>query len=87
MCLELLDLLNEVMQVLRRGRDHRQRDIGTFTDATNNMIGRDACDARIAHRFGSRRVSVASECDRLGEAFPFGQNMNNGFIAGWRDAI
>ncbi len=56
------------MHVLGNRRDHRQGDIGTLADATDNMIGRDACNARVAHRFGGRHISIAGKRDRLGEA-------------------
>src|ERR1017187_2667826 len=85
--LELFDLLDEMMHVLRDRCDHRQCDVGTFTDATDNMIGRNACDARFAYSFGGSHVSIAGECDRLRETLALCHNFDHGFIAGRSTAI
>ena len=85
--LELFDLLHEMMHVLGDRRDHRQGDVGTFADAADDMIGRDARDARFAHRFGGRHIAVAGEGDRLREALAFGHDVDHGLVAGRRAAI
>src|SRR5450756_2700971 len=76
-----------MMHVLRDRCDHRQCDVGTFTDATDNMIGRDACDARFAYSFGGSHVSIAGECVRLRETLALCHNFDHGFIAGRSTAI
>ena len=46
--LELFHLLDETVHALGYRGDHAQRNIGTLTDATGNMIGRDTGDHRAA---------------------------------------
>ena len=83
----LFDLLNKVMQMLGGRCDHCQCNIGTFTDAPNNMVGRNACHAGIGYRFGSCWIAISSKCDCFGEASTLRQNVDHSFLAGWRNAI
>src|ERR1039457_2611148 len=80
--LELLNLLNEMMHVLGDRCDHRQCDVGTLADATDNMVSRDACNGRFTYCFGGRHVSIAGECDSLRETLTLCHDFDDGFIAG-----
>jgi hypothetical protein len=51
------------------------------------MIGGDAPYARVSDRFSGRRISISGERNCLGEAFTLCQNVDHGFVAGWRNAI
>jgi len=53
----------------------------------DDVIGRDACDAGFAHRFGGRHIPIAGEGDGLRKALALRHDFNHGFIAGWRAAV
>ena len=59
--LEVLDLLDEVVQVLRCGCDHSQRDIRVFADAADDVIGWDPHDTGVADRLGCGRITGARQ--------------------------
>ena len=50
--LSWLDLLHQIMQALRRRRDHGQRDIRIFPDAGYDMVGGHPHDACIGDCLG-----------------------------------
>jgi hypothetical protein len=54
--LELFYLLNEMMHALGSRRDHGQSNIWAPANALDNMIGRNASNTRLAHRFSCREV-------------------------------
>ena len=76
----LLDMLHQVMQMLGSGSNHGQRDVGTFTNAAHDVIGRDAHDAGVADGFGGSGVARAGESNRLAEAVPPGHDVNDRFL-------
>src|SRR6516162_3005997 len=81
LALELLNLLHQVMQVLRSGCNHCQRNVRTFANATYDMIGRYPHYAGIRDGLGGRGVTSARECNRLREAVALGQYVNHCFLA------
>jgi hypothetical protein len=80
--LELLHLLHQLMQTLRHGCDHGQRDIRIFLDAADDMICRYPYYPGIGNSLGRRRKACAGQRGRLGKTITPSKNVNHRFFTG-----